>query len=228
MGFFIDYAAYAVVGYDLADEYVACDSVKNAYFGKANWYGSYDVTDGFFVITKKCQYPEVLARWIDVMYNPEYSVWAEIGKEGVEWAWDDAEKSTWSYLIPEAERAEYMSTATIQGGGAMPFVKPGIDFMTKCSEASIGKTQAEAAKIQKIGFDGFPNIFLKNTVAIKQASVMYADINKYIEQLKDKVIKGETIEAAYADYAAMSDRLNIDGFMSLYEDGYKIYLENAV
>lgn len=228
VGFFIDYAAYAVVGYDKADEYGTLDTVKNEYFGEANWYGSYDVTDGFFVITKKCKYPEVLARWIDVMYNPEYSVWAEIGKEGEEWEWDDEEKTSWSYLIPQEERSEYMSTATIQGGGAMPYVKPSIDFMMKCSEESIRKTQTEAAKIQKIGFEGFPAIFLKNTVAIKQASVMYADINKYIEQVKDAVIKGQSIEQAYADYDNMKDRLNIDGFLSLYKEGYEIYLENAV
>lgn len=162
------------------------------------------------------------------MYNPEYSVWAEIGKEGEEWEWDDEEKTSWSYLIPQEERSEYMSTATIQGGGAMPYVKPSIDFMMKCSEESIRKTQTEAAKIQKIGFEGFPAIFLKNTVAIKQASVMYADINKYIEQVKDAVIKGQSIEQAYADYDNMKDRLNIDGFLSLYKEGYEIYLENAV
>lgn len=228
VGFFIDYAAYAAVGYDKADEYVALDSVKNEYFGKPGWYGSYDVTDGFFVITKKCKYPEVLARWIDVMYDRNYSVWAEIGAEGEEWKWDDEAKTSWSYLIPEDERVEYMSTATIQGGGAMPYVKPGIEFMMKCSEENIGKTQVEAAKIQKIGFDGFPAIFLKNTVAIKQASVMYADINKYIEQIRDAVVKGASIQQAYAEYESMKDRLNVDGFMSLYEEAYEIYLENAV
>ena len=46
--------------------------------------------------------------------------------------------------------------------------------------------------------------------------------------MKDAVIKGQSIEQAYADYDNMKDRLNIDGFLSLYKEGYEIYLENAV
>ena len=223
VGFFIDYAAYAVVGYDKATEYVTLDTVKNDYFGEANWYGAYNVTDGFFVITKKCQYPEVLARWIDTMYDPNYSVWAEIGKEGVEWKWDNEEKTSWSYLIPEETRAEYMSTATIQGGGAMPYVQPGAEFMSKNSEPNLKYNQEQVNKMQAIGFDGFPSIFLKNTVVIKQASVMYADINTYIEQVKIDVVKGESIDSAYADFETTMNRMNMEQFMQFYVEAYEIY-----
>ena len=226
-GFFIDYAAYAVVGYDRAQEYVTLNTVKNEYFGKAGWYGSYDVTDGFFVITKKCERPEVIARWIDTMYDPQYSVWADYGKEGEEWKWDNAEHTSWSYLIPEETRAEYMSTATIQGGGAMPYVKQTSAFAAMCSEENIRYNQEQVNRMQSIGFEGFPNIFLKNTVAIKQASVMYADINRYIEQIKTNVIKGQSVEEAYAGYEETKARMNIDGFASLYKEGYEIYLQNA-
>lgn len=227
VGFFIDYAAYAVVGYDNAANYVTLDTVKNSYFGKAQWYGSYNVTDGFFVVTKKCKYPEVLARWIDTMYSEEYSKWAVIGKEGEEWQWDDAEKSSWSFLIPASGRDEHMSKATIQGGGGMPYLMPSNDFYLKSSEQSVSDNQRQVNKMQAVGFDGFPKIFLKNAITIKQASVMYADINKYIEKVRKDVIKGATVDYAYRDYDKMKRTLNIDGYMSLYKQGYDIYLENA-
>lgn len=225
VGYFVDYAAWPVVGIDRADEYITLDTVKNEYFGDVRWYGTYNVTDGCFVITKQCEYPEVLARWIDVMYDPEYSMWAVIGKEGEEWAWDDDAKTSWSYLIPEEQRTSHLSTATIQGGGGMPYYIPTSDFNSKCSDEYYANTEIQIAKIQKIGFEGFPVIYLKDMVAIKQASVMYTDINTYIEQIKNKVIKGASIEDAYADYSSMREKLNIEGFISLYIEGYEIYLD---
>jgi putative aldouronate transport system substrate-binding protein len=226
VGFFIDYAAYAVVGYDKASEYVTLDTVKNEFHSEAKWFGSYNVTDGFFVITKKCPNPKIIARWIDTMYDPEYSKWAVIGKEGEEWSWDNEERASWSYLIPKNERADYYSKATIQGGGAMPYLEPSLDFTIKCSDENYASSQREVAKMQKIGFEGFPSCFLKNSVIIKQASVMYADINTYIEQIKNSVIKGKSIDEAYANYDTMKKRLNIVQFMEFYEEAYNIYLNN--
>ncbi|GHV02299.1 ABC transporter substrate-binding protein [Clostridia bacterium] len=228
IGFFIDYAAYAVVGYDNANSYVTLNTVKNDYFGKAMWRGAASTTDGFFVVTKKCQYPEVITRWLDTLYSEEYSKWVIIGKEDVEWKWDDAAHTTWSWLIPANERADYLSRATIQGGGGMPYLELDEAFQAKNSEPIVANNAAQTMRMQSIGFDGFPTIFLKNTSRIKQASVMYADINKFIEEINVKVITGQwTLERAYQDYNTMADRLNIDGYMELFAEGYDIYVKNG-
>lgn len=226
VGFFIDYAAYAVVGYDKASEYETLVTVKNEYTNSPIWYARYDVTDGLFVITKKCDYPEVLCRWMDALYDPQYAIWAEYGKEGEEWQWDDAEKTSWSYIIPENERYEHMGKATVQGGGNMPFLKTSYDFLSKSSDQIVAKNTIEIKKMQAIAYDGFPELYLKNNATIKQASIMFGDISKYIESVKNEAIKSGNIEEAYKDYATRKKQLNIDNFVGFYQEAYDIYLNN--
>lgn len=226
VGFFIDYAAYAVVGYDKANEYETLITVKNEYTNSPIWYARYDVTDGLFVITKKCAYPEVLCRWMDALYDPQYAIWAEYGKEGEEWKWDDENKTTWSYIIPESERYEHMGKATVQGGGNMPFLKTSYEFLSKCSEETVAKNERERHKMQAIAYDGFPELYLKNNAVIKQASIMFGDISKYIESVKIEAIKTGNITNAYKDYETRKKQLNLEGFIGFYQEAYDIYLRN--
>lgn len=227
VGFFIDYAAYAVVGYDKAEEYETMVTVKNEYTNSPIWYARYDVTDGLFVITKKCAYPEILCRWMDTLYDPEYAIWAEYGKEGEEWAWDDENKTTWSYLIPENERYKHMGKATVEGGGNMPFLKTSYEFLSKSSDAVVAKNARERRKMQAIAYDGFPELYLKNNTVIKQASIMFGDISKYIESVKNEAIKSGDIATAYKDYATRKKQLNVDDFLKFYQEAYDLYVNNA-
>lgn len=228
LGFFMDYAAYPVVGYDAALNYVALDTVKNEYFGEAMWASMYPVERGMFAITNVCEYPELVCAWLDKLYSEPYNINALIGKEGEAWRWiGEGEDRKWEYIISESERAQYMSKSTIQFGGGLPYKTPGHAFFKKSADEVTVATYSAEELIANIGFEGFPRITMKNTAVVKQIAVMYADISKYIDALKSNIITGKlTVDAAYADYNTKSRQLNFSGFLKCYQEAYDIYLAN--
>ena len=223
IGVFMDYAAYPVVGYNASNNYVALDTVANDYFGRAMWASMYPVEKGMFAITNVCEYPELMCAWVDKLYAEPYNINALIGEEGVAWKWN--EDGTWSYIIPEAERADWMKVSTIQHGGGLPYLTPDREFFMKSSDPVTVATYAAEQAIADIGFEGFPRIGLADTRAIKQVSVLYADISKYIDVLKADVIAGKKdITTAYSDYDLKYRQLGVDGYCKLYQDAYDLYI----
>ncbi|MDR0831312.1 MAG: extracellular solute-binding protein, partial [Bacillales bacterium] len=119
IGVFFDATADLVVG-SRATDYVALPPLTSSiYNGPAFLSGRYAVDPGMFAISSNCKYPELAMRWIDTLYDLDYTKWGTIGKEGVEWKWDDDEQTSWSYLM---DTDTITNNRTVQMGGGLPGV----------------------------------------------------------------------------------------------------------
>ena len=133
-------------------------------------------------------------------------------------------------LIAQGEQAGFthvapLKVSTIQHGGGLPYLTPDREFFMKSSDPVTVATYAAEQAIADIGFEGFPRIGLADTRAIKQVSVLYADISKYIDVLKADVIAGKKdITTAYSDYDLKYRQLGVDGYCKLYQDAYDLYI----
>ena len=223
----MDYAAYPVVGYDTALNYVALDTVVNEYYNEAMWACMYPVERGMFAITNVCEYPELMCAWVDMLYSEPLNYRALIGEEGVSWQWSgEGEDRSWDYIISSTERNDYMKRNTIQHGGGLPYLSPSREFFMKSADPVTVATYEAEAKIAAIGFQGFPDLTLKDESSVKHLSVLYTDISKYIDTLKANVIEGnKTVQEAYSDYDTMYRRLNIQTYCNLYQEVYEEYIE---
>ena len=187
IGCFMDYST-EVAG-DYANDFVALPAMNSStyYTGQAFYPGRLGVDPGAFAITSKCEHPEVLMRWIDTMYDIDYSRWDTIGKEGEEWKWDDDAHTSWSFLVDvnviNYERA-------IQFGGGLPGVEMTYDgFMLKSSDPVIQHSYNEIAKIQPKIKIGIPNMSMPEKTT-KTLSTSASAISIYLGNLISSAVAG--------------------------------------
>lgn len=101
VGAFFDYAAFVLLGQD-TDKYLEYASIPPfvAENGKQITRGRIGITNGTFVITDKCQYPEEIMQWVDWQFTEEGATFQRLGIEGENYKVDP---STGAYenIIPE-------------------------------------------------------------------------------------------------------------------------------
>ncbi len=222
IGVFFDATANLVAG-SRAEDFVALPPLTSSvYTGEPFLAGRYAVDPGAFAISAKCEYPELAMRWIDTLYDVEYSRWDTVGEEGVEWQWDDEEHTTWSYLMSEDE---IVNSRTVQMGGGLPGVELTYDdFLSKCSDPAVSHSAKETAKVSSYIKPGYPPISFDETT-LRALSSTSTSLSSYLGTLMAQVIRGEKdIEASWESMQGDLKRMGAQNYIRTLQQEYDKFM----
>jgi putative aldouronate transport system substrate-binding protein len=226
IGVFFDATANLVVG-DRATDFVALPPLTSAAFPnpeKAFLSGRYAVDAGSFAISAHCRYPEAAMRWIDTLYDLEYTRWGTVGKEGVEWKWDDEAHTSWSYLM---DTDTITSSRTIQMGGGLPGAMLSYDgFWSKISDPVQKQSIVELAKVSPFIKPNYPPVSFDERT-LRAISVVSTDISEYVGTLMANVIRGAVdIDAQWSSVQDNLRRIGVRKYVDTLQAGYDAFMEN--
>lgn len=215
-------------GVDREPEYTLLEPVKGPE-GHQNWGGFLgdSMIKNVFVITSACEQPEILFRWLDSLYEPEFAV---------RWNWGiHYEKNEEGILVagdpPEGiSVGEYRQLHTISGYVPTAILNEWYDDVMIMQPSSKWRCDKIAEVYRKYmpeityyptDNSGQPYGLLPDEVL--RLNELSLDINGYILEMEAKWIVEGGIDEDWDDYLKQLERLNLEEMMDLYQTGYNRY-----
>ncbi len=179
-------------------------------------------------ITSACEYPEVLARWVDTLYDPFYSYLAGYGalNESVFMA---QEEGKWYRKTPAPDGfetlADYVNVAHLQH---IPQVWTR-DMSTKYIWTDPNETVAFSnydkpdldAAYEGAYFQKFPSGKLFTAEMQEELDLLATDIQKYQKETICRWICGQgDVEAEWADYLATLESMDHARYIEIYQQAF--------
>lgn len=122
LGSFCSAAAYITVGYDYEDEYEMFGPLTSDYYtGDPIQWGFANFSPTGAVIPTGTSKVREVARLLDIMYSDIGCQLIAYGEEGVDWKWDNEDKTSWTFLVPDdwtGSQEDYRATITPNVGTA--------------------------------------------------------------------------------------------------------------
>jgi len=183
---------------------------------------------GNFVITNENENPAATVRWMDYFYGDEGAKLFFMGIEGE--TFEETEDGEFEYvdditnskdgLSLDQELAKYF---TWLGGGY-----PGIVKEEYFNGAEASPSEIEAAEvlepdlIDEVWAPGFTYTEEENRVLDSTG----ADIEKYVNEMRDKFIAGDESFDNWDQYVSEIEKMNLDEYMKIEQDAYEKFEEN--
>lgn len=181
---------------------------------------------GAFLMTDANEHPEATMRWIDYFYGEEGLELFFMGVEGE--TFEVEEDGSLEYmdhilnseegLTMEQEQAKYL---TFPGGGWPSLAKRGYFRGPAMSD----KAAEAAERLEPNIVDPLP-AFVFTADESNRLSVIGTDIEKYVEEMRDKFISGDEPLSNWDNYVETVEKMNLDEFMEINNAAYERYLQN--
>ncbi|PAV31668.1 ABC transporter substrate-binding protein [Virgibacillus profundi] len=179
---------------------------------------------GGFVITNENENPAATVRWMDYFYGDEGSKLFFMGVEGE--TYEETDDGTVEYvdeitnspdgLTLDQELAKYV---TWPGGGYPGIVKEEFFKGTESSPSSL-----ESAEILKPYL--IEEVWPKFTYTLEESdnlSVLSTDIEKYVEETRDKFITGDVPFTEWDNYVETIENMGLEDYMEIQKAAYGRY-----
>ena len=178
---------------------------------------------GAFAITKDCENPELLMRWIDTSYEPLMSLQSKEGLFGR--ALEQHEDGTISVAeIPEGMLKDQL----------IHDYAPGNDGVSAILKAYI---EPDGNAIEKNDLDKFyapynvpldevyPNV-LWSLEEIDDLAILQTDIVTYVSKCYADWIANGGIEEEWEEYLSKLEGMNVENYIGLYQQAYDRYMQS--
>lgn len=223
VGSFVGWSLSSAAGPNKED-YVAMAPFKGP-DGKQIWntYPSPINAKGSFVITKNCENPEALLRWIDMHYDPETSLQIDQGLIGR--TLEKAEDGTFHYLpVPEGKSFTEM----------IHDYSPGVNGVSAVTMDVASKLELNANLQERAELDEFfspynvpadqvlPDMYLTVEEA-ETISILETDLTSYVDQCYANWIVHGGIENEWDGYLKKLDEMGLQEYIQIYQDAYDRY-----
>ncbi|WP_280528611.1 extracellular solute-binding protein [Bacillus sp. J14TS2] len=181
---------------------------------------------GNFAITKENENPAATVRWLDHFYSEEgiklfyMGIEGETYQEASDGSYEYVEKITDSPngLTFEQEASKYVPWF----GMPMGTIKEEFFLGTASSEGAIeAAKKVEPYTPEEI----WPQFTYKDDESRDLASVG-TDIDKYVEEMRDKFITGNVPFSKWDDYVKTLDEMGLDKYMEIKQAAYERYKNN--
>lgn len=178
---------------------------------------------GGFVVTKENENVEATLRWMDYFYSDEGAKMFFMGKEGVTFEesadgdvdYIDEIKNDPDFTL-EQKLSEYV---TWLGGGYPGIVKK--EFF-KGSESLPSSLEATEKFESSLPEEVWP-AFTFTTEEANDLAALSADIEKYVEEMKDKFITGDEPLSGWDKYKETLEKMNLEAYMEIQNQAYERY-----
>lgn len=182
---------------------------------------------GAFLITSKNENPVATIRWIDYFYSDEGMKLFFLGVEGE--TYEETKDGSYEFMDHITNSAEGLSTEQEAAkyltfpGGLYPSVSKE-EYFTG-SEGSAQSIEAvEPLKPYLVEEPWEP--FQYTEEEYKKLSSFGADIEKYIEEMRDKFINGDASFSDWDSYVETIEDMGLDEYMQIKENAYERYQES--
>lgn len=188
--------------------------------------GSQVMNPAAFIITNANEHPEATMRWIDYFYGEEGLKLFFMGIEGETYeVQDDGSLEYMDHILNseeglslEQEQAKYL---TFPGGGWPSIAKRGYFRGPAMSD----KAAEAAERLEPNIVDPWPAFIYTNEENDK-LSVLGADIDKYVEEMRDKFISGDEPLSNWDKYVETIEKMKLDEYMQIKGQAYERYKES--
>jgi putative aldouronate transport system substrate-binding protein len=204
LGMFCAAAPYLVVGEDKNNNYEAFGPLTSTYYtGTPLQYGFSPFKASGAMIPKGTPYVREIARLLDIMYSDLGTQLIAYGEEGVDWTWDNEEKTSWTFHVPETwegTQEEYRATITPNvGTGAALYWS--YDFVGKMNDPIITRLNSESERYVPYLKVPVPEEVILAKEDYSPVSLALADLGNYVQMTEYEFIVGErNIETGWAEY----------------------------
>lgn len=194
LGVFCSAAAYLVSSYKYEDDFKAFGPLTSDYYtGTPVHLGFSPFTAGGAVIPRGTPYVREIARLLDIMYSDLGVQLISYGEEGVDWTWDDDEKTSWTFRVPsdwDKTQEEYRATISPNvGTGAALYWQ--YDFVGKMNDDIIRKLNRESERYTPYLKVPVPEDVILDKDDYEPVSRLLVDLSKYIEMTEYNFITGD-------------------------------------
>ncbi len=193
LGMFCAAAPYLVTGYDYDQNYSAFGPLTSDYYqGTPLHYGFSPFKASATMIPRGTPYVREIARLIDILYSEIGTQLIAYGEEGVDWTWDNEEKTSWTFNVPESwegTQEEYRATITPNvGTGAALYWS--YDFIGKMNDPVIKSLNEESERYIPYLKVPVPEEVILAKEDYSPVSLKLTDLGKYVEMAEYNFITG--------------------------------------
>lgn len=198
LGSFVAAAPFIITGYSSEggydEEYVTIPPLTSSYYkGEPIHLGfGYFQPDGACIPTTSIYVREV-ARLLDIMYSELGTQLISYGVEGVNWHWDNEEKTSWTFDVPEQYKSnseEYRATITPNVGSASALYWSN-DFVEKMNDKTISRLNEMSEIYLPYLKDPEPSNYKMTSAEYSEISTIKATLDVQLEYLESSMIRGE-------------------------------------
>ena len=175
---------------------------------------------GNFAITSQNENPAATVRWMDYFYSDEGAKLYYMGVEGE--TYEETSEGEYQYLDKitnssegltfEQELSKYLTWL----GGIMGIIKEEYFHGSESSPGSLEATEKIAPYVPEVIWPGFTYTNEENKVL----SSTGADIDKYVEEMRDKFISGDASFSEWDNYVETIENMGLDEYMEIQQEAY--------
>jgi len=238
LGMFGEWHPGATVGYwdktKTAEENLVDDYVALVPFEGAKWPTSGGLNRGGIAITDKCEHPEIMVAWADLMYSYEGAMVANYGFEGDTYDIVDGAVKMRDKENPSTTWGENVDHARIQMGGGVfapitTYVE-GVEAYYNLEEDPTARlaldTYEKFEELDKF-YKAWPALALNETESEENADIN-ADIDAYRLSYRAEVITGKKVlEDSWDEYIATLNAMGLEKAVANMNAAYARYLGTA-
>lgn len=204
LGMFCSAAAYLVVGESMEYDYEAFGPLTSDYYtGTPLHYGFSPFKASAAMIPRGTPYVREIARLLDIMYSDLGTQLIAYGEEGVDWTWDDEEKTSWTFHVPEnweGTQEEYRATITPNVGTGSA-VYWSYDFVGKMNDPIIKRLNSESERYMPYLKVPVPEEVILAMEDYSPVSLALTDLGSYVQMTEYEFITGvKSISGDWSDY----------------------------
>lgn len=227
IGCFDGGAAYLIVGNKLDANYTGVPALTSDINDKQMWLGfGNDISPDTIVINASSPYVKEIVRWMDFFYSEEGVKLESFGKEGVDWTWDNEEKTSWTFQVPDGmDIEEYRGTITPNVGlGTIPYWNG--DFVLKDSTVqvkNINKAVDEAGYMDYLKVP-YPSVTFLSSESI-ELSTLQTDLNNLVDSQEARLIaKKDLSRADFDKFVSDLENARVNRYVEIYQQAYDRYM----
>jgi len=187
--------------------------------------------DGAFVITDKCERPEVMVAWVDYLYSEEGALLCWYGEEGDTYDMVDGKVKLRNELNPSTTYGNEVQKALFQMGGMVG--QPSKNYLSDYEvyydlEANPlnGYVQNYTIKMIEEGKvdEPWPALSLSADSAAEAADIS-ADVDPYWQNYLAEVVTGvKDLDDTWDEYLKTMEDMKLSRLVEIYNEAYQAYL----
>jgi putative aldouronate transport system substrate-binding protein len=226
VGSFDGAAAYLVVGESYDEDYVAIPALTSDINDEQMWLGFNTTTPTGLMIPSTTPYYREILRWIDFLYSEKGIELQAFGEEGVDFRWNNDEKTSFHFNVPEGVNAEVFRGTITPGVGIGAVAYWDQRFVLKDDNAltsRINKVVEDAGYFDVLKIP-FPQVIFTNEET-KKIAIIATDLDIYMKIFEERVITGkiELNNQTWQEHLDNLDKLGFDAYLDVYQAAYQRY-----
>jgi len=218
--------------------YDALPPLKGPQGVQLTWYNPYVHATGAMAITKTCDHPEVLVRWVDWLYSFEGGLTARTGPENVNWRRPPAGSKSYAGMDATWERLKSYGVTQNYCWDGIGFPhdhsmhghllgKPDQFYQAAGLEDRLIKYTREYQPFIPKNGKTLPPLYVDLAVSSEYFKLK-ADINKYVnESFVQFITGGMNIDTQWSSFQQQLKTIGLDKYVQMTQTAYDRFVKNT-